>query len=92
MGCASSTPVKEEEYRDKTKQEFDKQHKIPANVEAALQGAAKPKTETEKLVERETRRGVSFAGDVRDTPSKPKSPPADDDNSLSRAQSMTRPR
>lgn len=53
MGCTSSTPVKEEDYKD-NKQEFEKKHKIPANVEAALSQGQ--------------RRNVSFAGDVRDTP------------------------
>jgi hypothetical protein len=95
MGCASSTPVKDEEYRDQTKQEFDRQHKIPEAVQQALQGGAvpaKPKNEADKVADRDARRGVSFAGDVRDTPSKPRSPPGADDDSLARAVSITRPR
>eukprot|EP00197_Chlamydomonas_leiostraca_P014486 CAMPEP_0202860868 /NCGR_PEP_ID=MMETSP1391-20130828/2447_1 /ASSEMBLY_ACC=CAM_ASM_000867 /TAXON_ID=1034604 /ORGANISM="Chlamydomonas leiostraca, Strain SAG 11-49" /LENGTH=476 /DNA_ID=CAMNT_0049540143 /DNA_START=206 /DNA_END=1633 /DNA_ORIENTATION=- len=72
MGCASSTPVKEEEYRD-NKQEFERKHKIPANVEAVLSQGQ--------------RRNVSFAGDVRDTP--PRNTAGNDGDTPSRAVSIS---
>ena len=89
MGCASSTPVKEEEYRDVPKQEF-KGPKIPAAVEAAVQGGGGNTSSKDK-----DRRGVSFAGDVRDTPSRgtPRGKNDEDTDSPSRAVSVSgRPR
>jgi hypothetical protein len=62
MGCSSSTPVKDDLHQQaggNGKTSADKNggpQRLPPAVEAALAGAQ--------------RRGVSFAGDVRDTPSK----------------------
>ncbi len=98
MGCASSTPFKEDDQKGRKQVEVPQ---IPAAVQAAVRGTqvaggdntGKSAAEALKAAERDARRGVSFAGDVRDTPTKPKSPPKDDDdNSISRAVSMSRPR
>ncbi len=83
MGCVSSTPVKDhnrDQALGKSQESYkdDNKKKLPPNVEAALQGA--------------TKRGVSFAGDVRDTPSRKKDVD-DDTDSPSRAVSISgRPR
>ncbi len=58
----------------------DPKRALPSNVEAALKGSAK-------------QRGVSFAGDVRDTPTRREKDKDDDSDTPSRAVSISgRPR